>query len=324
MTWWGWVSLVAVLIVIAWAINAWVLPRLRGKSKKLERKVSGIEDYLCRLVEYLDGLFQAPPSIRDPFLEAQNLETEYKFPEAIKYYAACLQPETTTSQRAALHILIGNCCFHLSELEEAEGHYREAEAAATQAKDDEGLAAALGNTGLVYQTEGEMDKALELYERVFKIEREMGRKWGEANALGNIGNIYLSQKKLDKALDCHQQALKIDKKIGYREGQAQDLVNIGNIYLSQKEHDKALDYYQRALKVDRDIGNREWEAKQLHNMGMLFDDKGEPDKALEHLQQALQIFEEIGAKIEIEQTKQNIEKIRKRMNSSRGTKGDTV
>jgi len=319
MTWWGWVSLVAVLIGIAWAINAWVLPRLRGKPKKLERKISGIEDYLCRLVEYLDGLFQAPPGIRDPFLEAQKLETEYKFPEAIKYYEACFQPETTTSQRAALHILIGNCCFHLSELEEAEGHYREAEAAATQAKDDEGLAAALGNIGLVYQTEGELDKALELYERVFKIEREMGRKWGEANALGNIGTIYLSQKKLDKALDCHQQALKIDKKIGYREGQAQDLANIGNIYLSQKEHDKALDYYKRALKVDRDIGNREWEANQLGNIGNIYADKGELDKALDYLNQALKVFEGIGAKIGIEQTKQNIQEIVERMeNSSTG------
>jgi tetratricopeptide (TPR) repeat protein len=270
MPWWGWAGLIATVIGIAWAINTWILPRLRGKPIKLRRRISGIEDDLGRIIEYLGDLPLAAPEIRYPFLEAQTLETQNKYPEAIKHYETCFQPEANASRRAALHILIGNCYLQLSDLEKAERHYKEAEAAATQANDNEGLAAALGNTGLVYQIRGELDEAFELYEHVLKIERAIDRRWGEANALGNIGNIYLRQWELDKALDCHQQALKIDKQISYREGEAQDLGNIGNVYQT----------------------------------------KGELDKALQHLEQALKIFEEIGAKIEIDKTNRNIQQIR--------------
>jgi hypothetical protein len=41
--------------------------------------------------------------------------------------------------------------------------------------------------------------------------------------------------------------------------------------------------------------------------------RGSLDKALEYLEQALKIFEEIGARIEIEQTKRNIQRIKESM-----------
>ena len=229
-------------------------------------------------IDYVDGLPDAPPKIKDPFNEARKLEKAYKYREAIKQYEYCFQPETADSQRAALHILIGNCYASMSELEEAEGHYMEAEMAAKEANDNEGLAAALGNMGIVYKTMGE----------------------------------------LDKALDYHQQSLNINKEIGQKEGEASDLCNIGNNFHIKGEPDKALDYHQQSLKIEREIGRKEGEARQLGNIGLIYETKGELDKALEYHQQSLEIFAEIGAKIEIEKTKRNIQEIRKHMKSRRG------
>ena len=133
-------------------------------------------DALERIAVYTDGLLEAAPEIKDPFLKARQLEKEYKYWEAIKHYEACFQPETTASQRVALHILIGNCFYRLSELEEAEGHYREAETIAREANDKEGLAVALGNIGNIYVIKGELDKALGYYEDALKIFKEIGAK----------------------------------------------------------------------------------------------------------------------------------------------------
>ena len=309
MPWWGWVSLIAAIIGIAWAIDTWLLPkpvirslilRLFSKDEKRPPKTGGGDEghgitlqiptpptgsgRVVVTIDYLDGLPDAPPKIRDPFLEGQRLEKESKYREAIRRYEQCFQAETTASEYTALHGLIGNCFFRLSELEEAEGHYREAEAAAKEAQDKEGLAA----------------------------------------ALGNIGNIYLTKGDLDKALDYHQQALKINKEIGRKEGEASDLGNIGIIYKTKGELDKALDYHQQALNIDKEMGNREGEASNLGNIGLVYAEKGKPDKALEYLEQALKIFERIGAKIEIEKTKQNIQEIKEGMKKTRGQDSGTV
>ncbi|MFQ5925321.1 MAG: tetratricopeptide repeat protein [Dehalococcoidia bacterium] len=270
-------------------------------KQAVEEATRPLKTELERISEYIDGL------TGELFDKAYALYREYKYPQAIEAFQACFHPATTTSERTALHILIGNCFLSLSELEEAEGHYREAETAARQAKDNEGLAAALGNIGIIYRIKGELDKALEIFEQVLKTERKIGRRWGEANALGSIGLVYQTKGELDKALDYYQQSLKINREIGRKEGEASVMGNIGIVYSIKGELDKALDYHQQSLKINREIGRKEGEAYQLNNIGGIYWAKGEPDRALEYAQQALKIFEEIGAKIEIVETKANIQ-----------------
>lgn len=281
----GGLAAIAVIIKAIVALKRWWS---RGRRPPpipaTEETLRAIDTKLGQIAEYLDGLPQSADKIRGPFDEGRKFQKENKYAEAVKQYEACFQPETTANQRSALHILIGNCFFSLSELEEAEGHYKEAETAAKEARDKQGLAAALGNIGNIYRIKGDLDKALDLYEQVLKIEREIGRKWGEANALGNIGLIYRTKGELDRALDYHRQALNINKEIGRKEGEAADLGNIGLIYRYHGELHKALDYHQQSLKI----------------------------------------FNDIGAKLDIEKTKQNIREIQKHMKSSRGQKSDTV
>ena len=260
-------------------------------------------------VDYVDGLPQAIPEIRDPFEEARRLQKEHKYAEAIKLFETCFQEETTASQRTALHILIGNCFLLQSELEEAEGHYRQAETAAKNAGEPEDLAAALGNMGVIYGQKGELDEALSQFERTLKIDREIGNRLGEANQLGNMGIVYRRKGELDKALSHYEQALKIDREIGNRLGEANALGNTGNVCTMKGELDKALSYYEQALKIDREIGNRLGEAQDLGNMGNIYSQKGERDRAVELLKEALAIFQEIGAGLEIETAKENIERV---------------
>ena len=290
------IAILAGLVTIGGGI-VWVLKRFRrtreisdndpsgGISLKIPPSPPGMTHAEIKLtIDYVDGLPDAPPKIKDHFEEARQLKKEYKYREAIKQYQACFQPETTDSQRAALHILIGNCFYHMSELEEAEGHYRQAETEAKEANDKQGLAAALGNIGNICQTKGELDKALEKFEKILTIHKDIGNRKGEAADLGNIGIIYKNKGELDKALDYHQQSLKIEKEIGNKEGQAQEVGNIGIVYRRKGELDKALDYHLDALKINQEIGRKEGEAIQLGNIGLIYQTKGEMDKALDYHQ----------------------------------------
>jgi tetratricopeptide (TPR) repeat protein len=190
----------------------------RNPQGKLVEEVSRVAHTLeridGRIADYVDGLPQAPPQIRDRFEEARRLKDEHRYAEAIKRFQSCLQMEITPSQRAALHIQIGNCFLDLSQLGEALGHYRQAETAARGGNDREGLAVALGNTGIIYREKGERDEALSQLERALEIQREIAYRLGEARQLGNVGLVYRDKGEPDRALEWLRQALAIFEQVG--------------------------------------------------------------------------------------------------------------
>ncbi len=261
---------------------------VKNRLEELRHDIRGI-------ALYPDGLAEMPERRRLALLR-HGLKSmrDFKYSEAIGFFRECLGVGATQSQNIALLVIIGNCFLSTSELEEAEGHYREAEVAARESNDKEGLSTILGNMGIVYGIKGELDKALEHFQQALEIDREIGHREGEASALGNMGNVYGIKGELDKALEHHQQALEIDREIGHRKGEASDVGNMGIVYRIKGELDKALEHFQQALEIDREIGHREGEASALGNMGNVYRIKGELDKALEHHQQALEIDREIG------------------------------
>jgi tetratricopeptide (TPR) repeat protein len=284
------VGTVAGVITIPWGIHTYVWPKLirpailrlfnktqpndpampatEKTSQSIDARLERIETRLGQFADYLDGL----PDTKDKkkhvlFTRGREAQKAYQYTEAIKLFNEILSMETSGSERVALHGLIGNCFMNMSELKEAEGHYKEAEAEAKAADDTEGLAAAMGNLGIVYRQKGELDKAMEHHQQALKIDIEIGNRLGQANQLGNLGIVYTQKGELDRALDNLLQALEIDREIGYRIG----------------------------------------EANQLGNLGIVYQQKGKLDKALEHLHQALQISQQIGARPEAEKAKRNIE-----------------
>jgi len=241
MGFWGFfaivVGTVAGVITIPWGIHTYVWPKLirpailrlfnktqpndpampatEKTSQSIDARLERIETRLGQFADYLDGL----PDTKDKkkhvlFTRGREAQKAYQYTEAIKLFNEILSMETSGSERVALHGLIGNCFMNMSELKEAEGHYKEAEAEAKAADDTEGLAAAMGNLGIVYRQKGELDKAMEHHQQALKIDIEIGNRLGQANQLGNLGIVYQQKGELDKALEYYQQALEIFQQIG--------------------------------------------------------------------------------------------------------------
>ena len=168
------------------------------------------------------------------------------------------------------------------------------------------LASALNNIGFVYDSQGDIPKALEYWHKSLKIQEELGDKSGIAISLNNIGYVYNSQGDIPKALEYYHKSLKIEEELGDKEGIAISLNNIGSIYNSQGDISKALEYWHKSLKIREELGDKEGIATSLNNIGYVYNSQGDIPKALEYWHKSLKIEEELGDKSGIATSLNNI------------------
>ena len=229
--------------------------------------------------------------------EALELQAQNKHKEAIDALYEAFRKDLEPRAKAQLHGLIGNSFASISELEEAEGHYRQALSASRTGKIRKYEAASLGNLGNVYANKGDLERAGRQYQAALAIDREIGNRRGEASALGNLGNVYAGQGDLERAKEHYNAALAFYRESGYRQGEASQLGNLGIVYADQGDLPRAEEHHQAALSIHRVIGHREGEANELINLGRVYNQQGDLTRAEEHCRGALVIDRQISNRL---------------------------
>ncbi len=189
---------------------------------------------------------------------------------------------------------LGLACRDLGQVEKAIEYYERALAIAGEIGDRRNEGAWQGNLGIAYRNLGQVEKAIEYYERALAIAGEIGDRRGEGNRLGNLGNAYRNLGQVEKAIEYYERALVIAGEIGDRRGEGADLGNLGIAYSNLGQVEKAIEYYERALAIDMEIGDRRGEGADLGNLGNAYRDLGQVEKAIEYYERALAIAGEIG------------------------------
>lgn len=172
--------------------------------------------------------------------------------------------------------------------------------------DKAGIAATLDKIGEVYTSLADYDKALSNLQQALAIRKELNDKAGIGETLNNIGYVHRLLGDYPKALELHQQALEIAKKIGKRAIEGEALHNIAAVYAAQGDYDQALQLYQQALGIRREVGDKRDEGRTLNNIGGVYSSLGEYNQALEYYQQALTIRQTIKDKAGIGRLLSNI------------------
>jgi len=147
--------------------------------------------------------------------------------------------------------------------------------------------------GNQYYRNNQYQQALQTYQQVLAIYREIGDSTGEAVALHFIGAVYNQLDDYSEALKFYRQSLAIYRAIPYNQGEARILNSIGGVYQQQGQYNQALEYYQQSLTLRRNIKDRVGEGETLTNLGALYYNQGQYAQSLELYQQALAIFEEL-------------------------------
>jgi len=85
--------------------------------------------------------------------------------------------------------------------------------------------------------------------------------------LGDLGNAYRNLGQVEKAIEYYEKALEIAREIGDRQGEGADLGNLGNAYSDLGQVEKAIEYYEQALVIAQEIGDRQGEGDRPGDKG---------------------------------------------------------
>ncbi|MFW9997960.1 MAG: tetratricopeptide repeat protein [Candidatus Odinarchaeota archaeon] len=109
----------------------------------------------------------------------------------------------------------------------------------------------------LYSERGEIDRALQYYEKALTGFEELGNKSGIANVLFGLGYLYqFLQRDYAKALPCYQKCLTIAEELGNKDVKAICYHRIGNYHHTyQGDLDQAMDYYQKSLELMEETEN---------------------------------------------------------------------
>ena len=201
-------------------------------------------------------------------------------------------------------LLLGDTYQTVGDYDKAMSIYNSALDQAQNLEDKNAIGDALFGIGYIHYSKGEHDQAYEYYKRVLVIVEELGDMGRIRKILITIGNLYQDKGDDDEALDFFQRALRIDEELEYRNYAT--LNSIGIIHGKRGEVDQSLDYFKRSLAICEEQDDYDGLGAVIGNIGLLHFVRREYDEAIEHLNRGISINQELGNKYAIGNDLNNI------------------
>ncbi|MCC6410149.1 MAG: tetratricopeptide repeat protein [Saprospiraceae bacterium] len=183
--------------------------------------------------------------------------------------------------------------------------------------DKQGVAAILGNFGLLYNEQGNNVKAVEYLHRSLKINESIRDTAGMCANYSNLASIYLELKNSAKALEFYNLSLSLYDPVVEQRDIAITLNNIANVYKAEKDYDKALEYLNNSLEIRLKYNDRTGMAINYINLGSLYLTLGDYEKAVLFVEKSIELFLELDDKSGLTAAYHNMGEIASRQNRPR-------
>ena len=177
------------------------------------------------------------------------------------------------------------------DLDRAEMMYREARGTAESIRDSEAMAMIDQNLGTVASIRGNIEEALEAYQRSLDGYRALGMREQAAQVLNNIGLAYTDLGELDRAENAYAEA-------ALAFGEEHDQPNEMNVALNQVQlciatgrFDEAQTRVEPLVALTGEIAPS-WRGEVFRHVGVIARERGDYVKAAEYLGRAAECAEE--------------------------------
>ncbi len=158
----------------------------------------------------------------------------------------------------------------------------------------EELALALLNGGIVAENRGRYDQAKSLFEQSLALYREVGSQRGVGHALNDLGNVALDGGDIPAATAFFEQALAAFRSLEDDWSIAIVSTNLGWVAQTTGETVAAKTWYGRTLALHRALGNERGIANTLCNLGRVARMEDDSASARAYLEEALLLFRRLG------------------------------
>ena len=101
----------------------------------------------------------------------------------------------------------------------------------------------------------------------------------EGAAFGGLGVVFDSLGEFEKAIDYHTQHLRIAKTIKNKDGEAIAYGNLGNAYLSLEDFKNAVHYFEQRLSIAKNLGDKAREGRAYGHLGSTYQQLGTTRKS---------------------------------------------
>ena len=152
------------------------------------------------------------------------------------------------------------------------------------------------NIGVVYWNKDDYDIAAKIFEDNLATIRKIGDPYALANTYNNLGLVHWNRGKNVEARGWHEKSLSIRERIGDMPGIAACYNNLGLVDWGLGEFDKALGNFQKCLAMREALGDRSGMAVCHNNIGNILADRSRYDEALDSYKKSLATMEALGDK----------------------------
>ena len=158
----------------------------------------------------------------------------------------------------------------------------------------EGLALAVLNSGIVAENRGRYDRAAELFEESLSLYREAGSQRGVGHALNCLGTLSLHRGDTEAATGFFEQALALFRRLEDHWSVALACTNLGWVAQAGGDTVGARTWYGHSLAVHRSLGHERGIANTLCNIGRVARMDDDGPSATAYLEEAVLLFRRLG------------------------------
>lgn len=166
------------------------------------------------------------------------------------------------------------------DLAQIQAHHQAALELREAIGDQAGLTHSLSRVGVIYERQGEFEKAHQLYERALAIGEQIGYLAGITRPLTHLAVEHERNHELAQALAIFRRVVSIQETDGYQDALVYGLGNLASAQFAlNHDLEQALALCQRALQIAENLHFVMGEIRTLFVMGDLYRQAGLPDQA---------------------------------------------
>jgi serine phosphatase RsbU (regulator of sigma subunit) len=162
------------------------------------------------------------------------------------------------------------------------------------------------NIGMVKESQGLHDEALEEYFAALSIYEEAGNKQGIAQCYNSIAIVHYLQESFELCMEYLTKSFEIKKELGDIGGMSNYYINMSALNNSMGRHEEALEFTELSLELFKELDDQVGIASSYANMGSIHYELRNYQNSLDNHLKSLEMYEELNNKESIAHSLSNV------------------